>query len=208
MAQSEKVYEEVVEAKDIIEKLCEMYPDELWAVRPDIVITLGVTNKERPKSSKKLASIRPLKGATKALMQINNVMVRYLIELYWEDWNEWSSAQRVAVIYHELLHIAHEIGKTVKHDIEDFRIMVDKLGVDWFNDPNLPNLLNDKVEFNLNLRPNVPEDGNLEIDTGDEIVVNEEEVDKDIPEGKEDDETNCEADEVPPETDLDAEDMF
>ena len=94
MAQTEKIYEEVVEARQIIKDLCEKYPEVLWAVRPDTIITLGVTNKERPKSSKKLASIRPLKGATKALMQINNVNVRYLIEMFWSDWNEWSKAQQ------------------------------------------------------------------------------------------------------------------
>lgn len=170
MAQQEKTYEEVTEAKTIIEQLCDQYPDVLWAVRPEIVITLGVTNKERPKSSNKLASIRPLKGATKALMQINNVNVRYLIELYYSDWNEWSTAQKVAVIFHELIHIDSEVGKTVKHDVEDFRIMVDKLGVDWFNNADLPNLISTKVEFDKSMRPNVPEDGNLEVDNGDEIV--------------------------------------
>lgn len=170
MAQQEKTYEEVTEAPAIIEELCNKYPDVLWAIRPNTIITLGVSNKERPKSSTKLASIRPLKGATKALMQINNVNVRYLIELFWSDWNEWSAAQRVAVIFHELIHVDSEVGKTVKHDIEDFRIMVDKLGVDWFNDKELPNLLSTTVEFDKSMRPNVPEDGELTVDAGDEIV--------------------------------------
>ena len=62
MAQQEKAYEEVVEAKEIIQKLCEQYPDELWAIRPETIIVLGITNKERPESSKTLASIRPIKG--------------------------------------------------------------------------------------------------------------------------------------------------
>ena len=92
-------------------------------------------------------------------------------------------AQKIAVIFHELTHIDSEVGKTVKHDIEDFRIMVDKLGVDWFNDPELPNLLTKKVEFDLNLRPNVPDvEGDLKVDTGDEIiddVVVEENTDED-----------------------------
>ena len=174
MAQSEKTYEEVIEAKDIIKDLCEKYPDELWAVRPETIITLGVSNKERPKGSSKLASIRPLKGATKALMRINNVRVRYLIELFWSDWNKWTDSQKVAVIFHELIHIDNEVGKTVKHDVEDFMIMVDKLGVDWFNDSSLPNLLFTKVDFDLTKRPNVPEDSELKIDTGDEIVDDDE----------------------------------
>jgi hypothetical protein len=170
MAQTEKIYEEVTEANDIVKDLCEKYPYELWAVKPEIITTLGVTNKERPKSSKRLASICPLKGATKALMKLNNVNVRYLIELYWNDWNEWTKSQKVAVIFHELIHVDSEVGKTVKHDVEDFRIMVDKLGVDWFHDPNLPNLLDTKIPFDLAKRPNIPEDSELEVDTEDEIV--------------------------------------
>jgi len=178
MAQQEKTYEEVVEAREIIQKLCDQYPDELWAVRPDTIITLGVSNKERPKSSNKMASIRPLKGATKALMQINNVNIRYLIELYWSDYNEWNNAQKAAVIFHELIHIDSEVGKTVKHDVEDFRIMVDKLGVNWFNDADLPNLLVTKVEFDKSMRPNVPKDGQTEVNTGDEIVEEDLEEEK------------------------------
>ena len=170
MAQSEKIYEKIPEAQEIITELAAKYTDELWAVRPDTVIVLGVSNKERPKSSTKLASIRPLKGATKALMLINNVKVRYLIELFCADWEEWTRAQRVAVIFHELIHIDCEVGKTVKHDIEDFRIMVDTLGVDWFNDKTLPNLLDAKVDFDLNLRPNVPDIDEPELDGGDEIL--------------------------------------
>lgn len=169
----EKLYERVEDAEEIVRELVVKYPDELWAINPKIITVLGVTNKERPKSSTKLACISPIKGATRALMQINNVETRYVIEVYWSEWNTWTQAQKVAVIFHELLHPGSEIGKTVKHDVEDFRIMVDKLGVEWFSDPNLPNLLNDKVTFNLALRPNVPKDGNLKVDTGDEIMKKE-----------------------------------
>ena len=170
MAQQEKTYAEVTEAKEIIEKLCEYYPSELWAITPKNISVLGIENKERPEKSKKLAVCRPIKGINKTLMLINNIGTRYVIELYWSDFNKWSNAQKVAIIFHELLHIDHEAGKTVKHDVEDFRIMVDKLGVDWFNDTDLPNLLTEKVEFDQSMRPNVPEDGHLEVDTGDEIV--------------------------------------
>jgi predicted metallopeptidase len=171
---SEKVYERVTEAEEIIKKLCEKYPDVLWAVRPNTVVALGVSNKERPKSSDKLAVIKPIKGSFKSLVQIYNIEARYIVELYYSDWNAWSEAQRVAVMFHELLHVASELGKTVKHDLIDFKVMIDKLGVDWIKNSSLPNLLNTKIDFNLALRPNVPEDGNLEVDTGDEIVDDKE----------------------------------
>lgn len=174
MSQQEKLYEEVTEAKGIITNLCAEYTDVLWAVRPDNITVLGVSNKERPEKSNKLAVCKPIKGVNKSLMQINNISTRYVIELYFSDYNQWNNSQKIAVLFHELLHIDSEIGKTVKHDVEDFRIMVDKLGVDWFNDPELPNILAEKVDFDLSMRPNVPEDGVLEVDTGDEIVEEKE----------------------------------
>lgn len=173
MAQQEKIYEEVTDAKEMIEKLCKTYPEELWAVRPQLVTVLGVSNKERSENNRKLAVCRPIKGVDKALMQINNINTRYVIELYFSDWNQWSVRQKLAVLFHELLHIDSEVGKTVRHDVEDFRLMVDKLGVNWFDSDDLPNLLDEKVDFDLSMRPNVPEDGSLEVDTGDEIMDDE-----------------------------------
>lgn len=170
MSQKEKLYEEVVEAKDMIKSLCEKYPEELWAVLPNNVIVLGISNKERPEKSTKLATCNPIKGVNKALMQLNNIGIRYVIELHWSDWNKWSTNQKLALLFHELMHIDSEVGKTVRHDLEDFRMMVDKLGVDWFNSETLPSLLDSKVAFNISMRPNIPEDGKLEIDTGDEII--------------------------------------
>ncbi|MFW5803998.1 MAG: putative metallopeptidase, partial [bacterium] len=129
MPQQEKIYEKVPDAQELIENLCKEYPNELWAVRPNTVTVLGISNKERSKSNHKLATCRPINGAEKALMQINNIATRYIIELYFSDWNNWSRSQKLAILFHELLHIDNELGKTVRHDVQDFKIMVDKLGV-------------------------------------------------------------------------------
>jgi len=205
MSQTEKLYEVITEAEEIVKQLKEQYPDELWAIRPEIITVLGVTNKDRPKNSKKLASVRSIKGTTKALMVLNRVNTRYIIELYCTDWNTWSKAQKESVIFHELLHPDYEVGKIVKHDVEDFQIMIDKLGCNWFGNKDLPSLLETKVDFDLSLRPNVPEDGGLEVDTGDEIVedVDEEQTSKEendegpeIDEGNEGDPERDEGDEL------------
>jgi len=159
MAQKEKVYSQVEEAEEIVKELCKVYPDELWPVRPDNVVVLGIENKERGEKSKTLAKVIPIKGAEKAVFQINNVPVRYIIELYWSDWNVWCMAVKEAIIFHELLHIDPEIGKTIRHDCEDFRMMIDAMGVDWSSKgDSLPRLLGDeKIKFNLDLRPSVTE---------------------------------------------------
>ena len=70
----------------------------------------------------------------RTILADNNIPIRYVCELYWSDWNSWREKQKQWVLFHELLHIHHEIGKTIKHDLQDFRIVVEKGGIDWFND--------------------------------------------------------------------------
>jgi len=155
--QIEKTYSKVDEAKEIIIKLCEKYPDVFWTVVPATVEVLGIDNKTRTKDNTTLAKIIPVKGAEKAVMKMFNVPVRYIIELYWEDWNKWAVPMRQWVIAHELEHIPVKVGETVQHDCKDFNIILDKVGINWTLSKDLPNLLEEDVKFNLDLRPSVVE---------------------------------------------------
>lgn len=167
---SEKVYSRVTEAEEIVKSLCKKYPEVLWCVsNPEIVAVMGIENKERSEKNKTLAKIKPIKGSEKAILQINNIPVRYIIEIYWSDFREWKERKKQWIIFHELLHIHHEIGKTIKHDSEDFKLLLDKVGVNWVNSETLPDLINDKVEFNLELRPSLEDmDGEEETDNIDD----------------------------------------
>ena len=177
---TEKSYSRVEEAETIIANLCEKYPDELWQIKPGIINVLGIENKERSKSNNKLATVKAIRNPTKAILQINNVVVRYVIELYWSDWNQWSLPLKQWIIFHELQHIGDEIGKLVKHDSEDFRMILDAVGVDWVaKNEKLPLLLgSEKVKFNLSLRPIVAEycqESEIKEDAEDENEENAEE---------------------------------
>jgi len=173
---TEKVYTRVKDAEIIVKKLCEKQPDVLWCVKPDMVAVLGIENKERSEKNKVLAKIKPFKGCEKAILMENNIPVRYVIELYWSDWNDWNQKKRQWIIFHELLHIHSEIGKTVKHDCEDFKIILDKVGVNWTTSDNLPNLIEDNVKFDLGLRPNLEESENDEIEDNKEKEEDEKQI--------------------------------
>jgi len=162
MANTEKVYSRVTDAEEMIKKICQKQPDVLWCVRPEMVAVYGVENKERPETCNVEAKIKPVKGVEKAVLQDNNIPIRYIINLYWSDWREWKETKRQWVLFHELLHIHHEIGKTVKHDCEDFRIILDKIGVHGYDADNLPNLVDGDVKFNLDLRPSLDEEDDEE----------------------------------------------
>lgn len=168
---SEKVYSRVMEAEEMIAKLCEKQPKLLWRVRPQTVQVWGVENKERADGNKTLAKIKAVKGVEKAIMQDANLSVRYHLDIYWSDWKQWKENQKQGILIHELLHIHEEPGKLIKHDIEDFRILLDKTGVKDDSYENFPDVFINDVEFDMNLLPKTEE---IEEEEKDEI--DEEEI--------------------------------
>ena len=139
----EKQYTILNEAHDMIKKLKERYPKIMWAVVPEELIVLGVTNKERPKTMRKLATISRLKPSIRTIIQhVGRNDVKYYIEVYCSDWQNWATPRRSAIIMHELAHVPgpDEAG-LIQHDLEDFAFMIDGLGVDWSGKEGLPNLL-------------------------------------------------------------------
>ena len=168
---TEKVYTRVTEAEEMVKKLCEKQPDVLWCVKPEIVAVYGIENKERSEKNKTLAKIKTIKGSEKFVMLDNNIPIRYLIEIYWSDFREWNEKQKQWILFHELLHIHHEAG-TIKHDVEDFALIVEKVGPRWYKRDDLPDLINGDVKFDLSLRPSMED---VEERTKDEIEEETEE---------------------------------
>lgn len=157
MAEEEMKYDRMPEAEEIINALCIKYADVLWAVRPGQVAVLGITNKERTSSNNTLAKCVTIRGINRQVCKLYEVPVRWVLELYCADWQKWSHEMRQWLLFHELLHIAPEEGKSVKHDIEDFAIILDAVGILWQDAKDLPNLLREDVKFNLDLRPTLPD---------------------------------------------------
>ena len=170
---TEKLYSRVTEAEDMIVKLCEKQPEVLWAVKPSIISVLGIENKERSEKNKTLVKIKPVKGVEKAIMQQNNVSTRYILELYWSDWNTWKAEKRQWIILQMLLHIHSEVSKIINPDCIDFKIVIDKVGVNWIDSTSLPNILEGDVKFNLELLPSLEDEEGEESDE-----IPEEEVEK------------------------------
>ena len=169
-----KTYSRIEEAEDLIKQLYEKHPDELWAVKPDNIVVYGVENKERPESNNTLAKVKAIKGVEKAIMQDYNIPVQYVVEIYWSDWNAWKEEVKQWILFHELQHVSPDEDKIVKHDCEDFKIILDVAGLNWIkNHDKLPNLLQDDVKFDLSLRPNLVEyceDNEIKSDSEDDEI--------------------------------------
>jgi len=176
MGRKARVYSKIDEADAIIAGLCEKQPDAMWCVRPNAMVVMGIENAERNEKNHTLATIMPIKGAEKAIFQLNNIAARYIIVVYWSDWNTWSTKQKQWILFHELLHCHPDFERTIKHDCQDFKLILDKVGVDWVSKKDeLPNLIDDDVKFNLELRPGIKE--LTEEDEGDEIEDKEDKGD-------------------------------
>lgn len=59
----------------------------------------------------------------------------FVITVYEPNVDGWTEEQKRILMHHELLHIGMGNGqakyKTVPHDIEEFREIIDKYGIDW-----------------------------------------------------------------------------
>lgn len=154
---AERTYSPIPEGQEIVEKLVEAYPEVLWQVRVAQVTVLGIDNKEPTKRSPKYR-IRSVKNAEKAVLQLNKVDTRYIIETYWSEWNVWDTPKKEWVIFKALLQVGLDDGKILKPDCSEFRLILDKVGVDWEDSTALPLLtVGDPMEFDLDLRPGLEE---------------------------------------------------
>lgn len=86
--------------------------------------------KKKGKSSW-VANIRKLSDHIKLYLPGKHVLL--MISMI--EWDMMSPSKKTAVIFHELLHLAFHEGKykMVKHDVQDFRELVQKLGMDYEN---------------------------------------------------------------------------
>lgn len=169
MARTSRTYEVMQEANNKIKELIQKYPDVFWAVRPEQVTVYGVNNSERTdkavEKNPTWAVLRNIKGVEKAAFQDNQIPIRYIIELYASDWNLWNENIRLCVLAEKLLEITSDPDKKNSPDCVGFNLFFDAIGINWNKrDPaTVPHLLQQDVEFDLNLRPG------LDVEDGDDI---------------------------------------
>lgn len=154
-------YDKCDEIIEIIEQFQKDKPLEFGElfdyVYPEMFVAGLRTDKEAPKKQKWVIKIEGIKGSKTLLTD-----KKYLIHGYSSAWNACSHEQKVGHIYQILLRIAYpskdeinalaekgqdyEYGKLIKPDIEDFRRVIKKLGVDWSQPGQvIPNLLEEDV---------------------------------------------------------------
>lgn len=86
------------------------------------------------------------------IYQLTGRVFSYTIQIFKANTEHMTREQIVALLYHEMRHIQLVITerstsiKIVGHDIEDWSLMVEKLGVDWDQPKQkIPNILDDSI---------------------------------------------------------------
>ena len=117
------------------------------------------SNKPAPKSGKTiLGECRTLTAKTRELLAAGieeSFLPDFFIIIYAERIKHFTPEQTRILIMHELMHISvkedddgNAVFRLKKHDMEDFRAIVERFGVDWAGDGQITwqQLMDDKPE--------------------------------------------------------------
>jgi predicted metallopeptidase len=121
--------------QDIAEKLIDRFSVAFEHIELDKVLFLSETEK----APKKHAEVKIVRAPYTFMTEY-----KFIITFYDPMNAALTDAQKVMLVFHELLHIDNDFNKLRKHNVEDFRELVSKYGVNWDIDPNLENILDPK----------------------------------------------------------------
>ncbi len=144
-------FEQSDDIKSIAEKLIDKFPNNFMNFNADEILFLMETTK----SPKKYADVRKVQPPYTYVTS-----VKFIITVYEKNILDFSDAQLHALVLHELMHIDDTFTKIVKHDLEDFRAIVDLFGSNWDSNPDIKDILQDEETEEL---PNTSNDDEIEL---------------------------------------------
>jgi len=135
---------EVLDAgQDKIKELCDMYPEKIGHIDPAKIGVTVITNKDRGEGQDWDAKII---GITAPASLFSSKT--YIIYMNKNTWDTYAPAQRSAMIMFNLLKVPDPMdGSLLKEDLKDQKCMVKAWGVDYMDNPNLPDISATKQVF-------------------------------------------------------------
>jgi len=130
--------------REIAEQLIKKYPKAFEHIDINKILFL----RDVEKTPKKFACVRKVSYPYDFFTEH-----KFIMTFYENNMGPLTLAQTHMVVLHELLHINYDFNKLVKHDVEDFSVIVDKYNSNWTHQPDLPDVLEDNTIFgndNLN----------------------------------------------------------
>jgi hypothetical protein len=128
------------EAGEIIRQLAEKYPEKFEHIDAEKIGCVAIGNKEPPESQDWDAKIL---GITEP--QLLYSKKTYVIEWFKSTWDSYNRAQRVAMLFRQLIRISPDFDGTLqKEDLKDCYCLVKAFGVGYMDSPALPDLTDQK----------------------------------------------------------------
>lgn len=148
MAQDKPEYEVNEEFNTMAVKIVEKYSEKFHNVEIDKVCCVNITNKERKEKIGNGERIYKTQ-AVKMPVAIHCPYGWYVV-LYSHDWDEMSEKHKLALVsdaLHTLPTDEDNQGKVNPCDTKGYHSVFKTLGIDYLDDPEIPHLLDDDVEW-------------------------------------------------------------
>lgn len=145
MAQVQCEFSRLNQWEQLAKKLIDKYPERFSFLDPSTFVAYVITNKEK----KDYAQARPYElQVDKLPMRLSNQFQYFVWFKHPDDWNEKPDNIKVALVISALERIDRSNPENILPlDYRDQSIMVRTFGINWANNPTIPNALDLDVVF-------------------------------------------------------------
>lgn len=138
------IYTRSAMLEDLAQKCMETFSDLAHLDNPDCRIAYQFSNQEKESRNRIVyADVEKVKDKIKAFMRYD-----FLVTFYEPNCEGLDEEHMLRLMYHELKHIGFEAATDkfwiIPHDVEDFRDVIDRWGLDWIY--SKPHELTDAVQ--------------------------------------------------------------
>jgi Putative phage metallopeptidase len=143
MPQEAPVFSQMPDADEVVLKLVQKYPEKFGHIDPTLVGCVAVTGKNKPEGQEWDIKVHGIK----APLSIFSSKI-YVLEFFMTTWENYTPVQRQYMIFKTLVRIKDTFdGALDKEDLKDCRCLVKKFGVSYMDKPDLPDLIEAKVDL-------------------------------------------------------------
>jgi predicted metallopeptidase len=141
--------------RPIAEALKEKFKELEYVPVKNILFVENTEDSRKKNNSIVYAQISKMPGKFEDIIyQVTQKRFEYMLEIFKENTILMSREQIIALIYHELKHIQLVQSKDgpkidiVRHEVEDWLNMVEKLGLNWASTRgSIPNILDEDIKW-------------------------------------------------------------
>ena len=153
MSKDKPVYEVNDEFNQMAVSIVEKYSEKFHDIEVDKICCVNISNKDNPRKEEGKTVGEMGERCWKTLPVKMPIALHcpytYYIVMFASDWNELSEKHKLALVADALHSIGIEDGSVNPCDTKGYHSMFSTLGLDFLSDPNIPNLLDDDVEFKV-----------------------------------------------------------